>query len=110
MLRATQKIQLVLSILLILSIASFAILGMGSPITYAVSIITAFAGGIYIAAEAATRFLFEFLAKYLSAEEEIQSITGNLLDLNVTNESIKNIMEKIEREPAQKENSGNNSQ
>ena len=110
MLRMTQKIQLILSVLLVLSIVSFATLGMGSPITYAVSIITAFAGGVYIAAEAAVRVLFEFLAKYLSANEEIQSITGNLLDLNVTNESIKNIMEKMESEPAQKENSENNSQ
>jgi cell shape-determining protein MreC len=109
MLRTSQKIQLILLILLILSIVSFVTLGMGSPITYAISIITAFAGGVYIAAEAAARFLFEFLATYLSANEEIQSITGKILDLNVTNESIKNIMEKIEREPAQKENNENNS-
>jgi hypothetical protein len=86
---ATLKSRLVFLALLISSAASFFELGMGSTITYILTVAVAFLAGVLVAAEIVARFLIKKMGN------EIQDTAMKLLrDPDAINELVKKTMEE----------------
>jgi hypothetical protein len=86
---ATLKSRLIFLALLILSAASFFELGMGSTITYILTVAVAFLAGILVAAEIVARFLISKMGN------KIQDTAMKLLrDPDAINELVKKTMEE----------------